>query len=269
MPIKDLTRRMRQTPRPAKPAPSPLPQADQARLEENLRARLAEQPGNGAAWQQLAALLTGRGRNGEAVEAFAKALAHGVPVAAICTPYALALSSAGRHAEAVELVAPVRARKPKDFALTNLLGVMLKRAGRHDEAIAMLKAAQKLEPKNASPWLNMGNAEEARGNYAAAAEAFQGALRLDPRNGELWRLLGRMQRALDNAAAARTSFLKAFEFQPKDQNTLNDLMGLLIDAGDIEAAIPIVARARQFRQGDRTLDVMHARMLLRLGRREE
>ena len=269
MPIKDLTRRMRQTPRPAKPAPSPLPQADQARLEESLRARLAEQPGNGAAWQQLAALLSGRGRHADAAEAFAKALAHGVPVTAICTPYALALSSAGRHQEAVELVAPVQARKPKDFALTNLLGVMLKRAGRHDEAIAMLKAAQKLEPKNASPWLNMGNAEEARGNYAAAAEAFQGALRLDPRNGELWRLLGRMQRALDNAAAARTSFLKAFEFQPKDQNTLNDLMGLLIDAGDIEAAIPIVARARQFRQGDRTLDVMHARMLLRLGRREE
>jgi len=246
---------MRQKPRPAKPAQTSLAPADQARLEETLRARLAEQPANGAAWQQLAALLAGTGRHGEAADAFAKALAHGVPVAAICTPYALALSAAGRHAEAAELVAPVQARKPKDFALTNLLGVMLKRAGRHDEAIATLKAAQRLEPKNPSPWQNLGNAEEARGNYAAAAEAFQGAVRLDPRNGELWRLLGRMQRVLNNAEAARASFLKAFEFQPKDQNTLQDLMGLLIDAGDIEAAIPVVARARQFRQGDRTLDV--------------
>ena len=70
---------MRQKPRPAKPAPSPLPQADQARLEESLRARLAEQPGNGAAWQQLAALLAGRGRHAEAADAFAKALANGVP----------------------------------------------------------------------------------------------------------------------------------------------------------------------------------------------
>jgi Flp pilus assembly protein TadD len=108
-------------------------------------------------------------------------VAHGVPVAAICTPYALALSSAGRHKEAAELVAPVHARKPKDFALTNLLGVMLKRAGRFDEAIATLKAAQKLEPKNASPWQNRGNAEEARGNYRGGGEAFQGAVRLDPR----------------------------------------------------------------------------------------
>ena len=88
---------MRQKPRPARPAPSPLPPADQARLEETLRARLAEQPANGAAWQQLAALLSGKGRHAEAADAFAKALAHGVPVAAICTPYALALSSAGRQ----------------------------------------------------------------------------------------------------------------------------------------------------------------------------
>jgi predicted O-linked N-acetylglucosamine transferase (SPINDLY family) len=260
---------MRQKPRPAKPAPSPLPPADQARLEETLRARLKEQPSNGAAWQQLAALLSGKGRHGEAAEAFGKAVAHGQPLAALITPYALALSNAGRHAEAAELVAPLQARKPKDFALANLLGVMLKRAGRIEEAVAMLETAKRLDPKSASPWQNLGNAEEARGNYAAAAAAFQGAVRLDPRNGELWRLLGRMQRALNDQAAARASFLKAFEYQPKDQNTLNDLMGLLIDAGDIEAAIPIVARARQFRQGDRGLDVMHARMLLRLGRREE
>lgn len=260
---------MRPQPRSTKPARLGPMAEDPARVEASLRARLAQGSGQGLVWQQLAALLAGTGRTGEAVEAFAQAVQHGVPVAAICSPYALALSALGRHQEAAELVAPVQARKPKDFALANLLGVMLKRAGRFDEAIATLKAAQKLDPKSASPWQNLGNAEEARGNYAAAAEAFQGAVRLDPRNGELWRLLGRMQRALNNAEAARASFLKAFEFQPKDQNTLNDLMGLLIDAGDIEAAIPVVARARQFRQGDRGLDVMHARMLLRLGRRDE
>jgi len=260
---------MRQKPRPAKAAPSPAKPVDEARLEESLRARLAEAPENGAAWQQLAAILAGKGRHGEAAEAFGKAVAHGQPLAALCTPYALALSNAGRHAEAAELVAPLQARKPKDFALANLFGVMLKRAGRIEEAVAILEFAKRLDPKNASPWQNLGNAEEARGNYAAAAAAFQGAVRLDPRNGELWRLLGRMQRALNDQAAARASFLKAFEYQPKDQNTLNDLMGLLIDAGDIEAAIPVVARARQFRQGDRGLDVMHARMLLRMGRREE
>lgn len=104
---------------------------------------------------------------------------------------------------------------------------------------------------------------------AAAVEAFREGVRLDPRNGEIWRLLGRMQRAIGDMAGARTSFEKASEFQPKDRNTLNDLMGLLIDQGDIAGAVPVVERARELNTGDRGLDVMHARMLLRLGRRED
>jgi predicted O-linked N-acetylglucosamine transferase (SPINDLY family) len=255
-------------PRPATRA-KPVNSTDIVRLEEDLRAKLAANPEDRDAWQQLAGILANSARSKDAVEAFAKAVALGAPVAPICTPYAIALSNLGRHQEAVDLVRPVQARKPKDFALTNLLGVMLKRAGRYDAAVAMLKAAQKLDPKSASPWSNMGNAEEARGDYAAAAEAFQGAVRLDPRNGEIWRLLGRMRRVLGDLSAARASFEKAFEFQPKDRNTLNDLMGLLIDLGDIAGAVPVVARARKFHQGDRGLDVMHARMLLRLGRRDE
>lgn len=259
--------------KPPRPRPvtraKPVNSTDLVRLEEDLRAKLAANPEDRDAWQQLAGILANSARSKDAVEAFAKAVALGAPVAPICTPYAIALSNLGRHQEAVDLVRPVQARKPKDFALTNLLGVMLKRAGRYDAAVAMLKAAQKLDPKSASPWSNMGNAEEARGDYAAAAEAFQGAVRLDPRNGEIWRLLGRMRRVLGDLSAARASFEKAFEFQPKDRNTLNDLMGLLIDLGDIAGAVPVVARARKFHQGDRGLDVMHARMLLRLGRRDE
>ena len=67
---------MRQQPRPAKAAPSPVKPVDQARLEESLRARLAEAPANGAAWQQLAGILAGKGRHAEAAEAFGKAVAH-------------------------------------------------------------------------------------------------------------------------------------------------------------------------------------------------
>jgi predicted O-linked N-acetylglucosamine transferase (SPINDLY family) len=273
---REAKRLMRKPNRPAKPPrtapaarPKPANQADSARLEEDLRARLAAEPEDKAAWQQLAGILANSRRPKEAVDAFAKAVALGAPIGPICTPYAIALSNLGRHKEAAELVAPVHARKPKDFALTNLLGVMLKRAGRLDEAAAMLQAAQKLDPKSASPWQNLGNVEEARGDYAAAAKAFQEGVRLDPRNGEIWRLLARMRRALGDVAAARAGFEKAFEFQPKDRNTLNDLMGLLIDQGDIAGAIPVVARARKFHAGDRGLDVMHARMLLRLGQREE
>ncbi|MCA3456569.1 MAG: hypothetical protein ING01_04875, partial [Rhodobacter sp.] len=153
------------TPRPVAAAGAkPAKPADLARLEQDLRARLAAKPEDKAAWQQLAGILANSARPKEAVEAFAKAVALGAPVGPICTPYAIALSTLGRHKEAAELVAPVQARKPKDFALTNLLGVMLKRAARFDEAAAMLKNAQRLDPKSASPWQNLGNVEEARGN---------------------------------------------------------------------------------------------------------
>jgi protein O-GlcNAc transferase len=267
---------MRKPNRSAKPPRSGLPAkakpaspTDLGRLEQDVRARLAAKPEDQAAWQQLGGILANSARPKDAVEAFAKAVALGAPIGPICTPYAIALSTLGRHKEAAELVAPVQARKPKDFALANLLGVMLKRAGRFDEAAAMLKNAQRLDPKSASPWQNLGNVEEARGNFAAAVETFREGVRLDPRNGELWRLLGRVQRVTGDMTGARASFEKAFEFQPKDRNTLNDLMGLLIDAGDIEGAVPVVARARKFHVGDRSLDVMHARMLLRLGRRDE
>ena len=267
---------MRKPNRPAKPprmpqaaSPRPISEAELPRIEAELRSRLAAKPEDMAAWQQLGAILANSGRQREAVDAFAKAVALGAPVAAFCAPYAIALSSLGRHQEAAALVAPVQARKPKDFALANLLGVMLRRAGSFDEAAQMLKTAQRLDPKSASPWQNLGNLEEARGNLTEAAEAFQQGVRLDPRNGELWRLLGRMRRALGDLAAARACFEKAFDYLPKERKVLNELMGLLIEQGDIAAAVSVVARARKFHKGDRGLDVMHARMLLRLGRREE
>lgn len=233
-----------------------------------LRDRLAAEPGNGLAWQQLAVLLAGSARPAEAAEAFARAVAAGVPAQAVAVPQALALSAVGQHEAAIEVIRPVQAKKPKDFALANLLGVLLKRAGRMDEALPVLETARKLDPRSLSPWQNIGNTQMLRGDFAAAIAAFQGALRIDPRNAELWRLLGNAQRAAGDVAAACLSLEKAFAFDPRDRDAAAVLANLLMAQKQPERALAVIARARQARPGDPLPTVLQARVELQLGRIE-
>jgi predicted O-linked N-acetylglucosamine transferase (SPINDLY family) len=239
------------------------------RQEAALRARLAEEPGSGQHWAQLAALLASTDRHIEAATAFDRAVAAGVPAAPLAIPQALALSAAGDHRRAAEVLRPVQARRPKDFALANTLGVMLKRAGLLDEAVQMLEHARRLEPRNVSPWQNLGNVQEARGDYASAAAAFAGGLRLDPRNAELWRLHGRVIRALGDDAAATASFEKAFALDPRNVEAAGLLIGTLADRRDWPRAEAVAARLRAARPGDPAAEVAAARIALRQGRLPE
>ncbi len=256
------------------PPPATRPAARQAapdldRQEAALRARLAERPGSGQHWAQLAGLLVQTGRNAEAAEAFGKAVAGGVPAGSIALPYALALSAAGRHAEAVEVLRPAQARKPKEFALANALGVMLKRAGRLDEAVGVLEAAKRIEPRNVSPWQNLGNVHELRGDFAAAAAAFAGGLKLDPRNAELWRLHGRVLRALDRHEEALPSFERAYNLDPRDPDAAATLASLLLDRREWARAEAVANKLRTARPGDPAADVLAARIPMRQGRTAE
>ena len=70
----------------------PTSSADVTRSEEDLRARVASKPDDKAAWQQLAGILANSRRPKEAVEAFAKAVALGAPVAPIMHPLESSLS---------------------------------------------------------------------------------------------------------------------------------------------------------------------------------
>jgi predicted O-linked N-acetylglucosamine transferase (SPINDLY family) len=249
--------------------PAPRQASDFARTESTLRERLAAQPTSGLHWQQLAGLLAGLSRHGDAAEAFANAVANGASAAALAIPWAMSLSATGRHAEAAEVLASAQARKPKDFALSNALGVMLKRAGRLEEAVATLEHAKRLDPRNLSPWQNLGNVHELRGDFAAAAAAFAGGLRIEPRNPELWRLHGRVLRALGELDGALSSFEKAASFDPRNRDVAGLLVGLLLDRGEFDRALAVAARLRAATPGDSVGQVMEARILLRRGRPEE
>ncbi len=250
----------------ARSAPGP---AELTQAEQSLRARLAEQPENGMAWQQLGTVLAQSGRQAEAAQAFATAIAHGASAQALALPQALALTAAGRHAEAAEVLIPAQARKPKEFALANTLGVCLKRAGRLEEAVPMLELARRLEPRNASPLQNLGNVHEARGDYPAAAAAFAAAVKLDPRNAELHRLLGRMLRATGETDQALAVLEKGFALDPKERDLGTLYISMLMDRGELEKAAAAIARLRAARPGDAGPEVMEARILSRQGKPEE
>ena len=238
-------------------APDPVKLQNQERV---LRARLAEQPRNAMAWQQLAGLLAQSGRPAEAADAFARATAAGASAQMLAAPHAMALSAAKRHDEAVAVLRPAHARKPKDSALANLLGVMLKRAGRFDEAVSVLEAARTLDSWNLSPWQNLGNVHDLRGDFEAAAAAFQGGLKIEPRNAQLWRLHGRARRGMNDLVGARDSLQRAFALDPRDRDAASLLVGVLLELKAPDAAVGVAATALEARPGDPAAEVLVARV---------
>lgn len=245
------------------------PRAAPAESEAELRRRVADQPGDAAAWQRLALLMAEGNRHVDAAEAFARAVAAGASATAIAMPYALALSRAGRPNEAVAVAAAAHARRPKDFELANLHGVMLKRAGRLKEAVPVLEGAARLERRSISPLQNLGNVHDLLGQFTAAAAAYAAALKLQPRHPELWRLHGRTLRNAGDLAAAAASLERAFALDPRDPNVVIDLGGTLVDMHETARALAILERGRQLRPEDPGLAVLEGRLLLRTGRRAE
>ena len=258
---------MQKRPAPVRAVPG---SADQdAGSVAGLQRRLAEDPGNAVALQQLAMHHAGAGRHAEAVALFARAIAAGASAVALAPPYALALSAIGRADDAIRVAAAAQAKKPKDFGLTNLLGVLLNRAGRPQDAVPVFEAAHKLEPRNTAPLQNLGNAYDRLGRSRDAAAAFQAGLRLQPRNAELLRLHGAASRKCGEMDAAIASLERAFAIEPRSQSVLADLVGTRIDRGEFDRGMDAIARARKARPGDAAIDLAEAHIHIRAGRNAE
>ncbi|TCZ51084.1 tetratricopeptide repeat protein [Roseicella aquatilis] len=237
--------------------------------EAELRQRLAEAPGRANDWQQLGQILAAAGRHAEAAEAFDRAIAAGASALPLTLPLAASLAASGQVARAVEVAAAAHARRPKEFLFANLLGVMLRRAGRPEEALAALQTARRLDPRAVSACQNLGNLFDQMGRFREAAAAYQAGLRIEPRNGTLHGLLGRMQRMAGDMPAAVASLERAMTFGPVTIDTLTSFAGALVEVGEEERALAAVARVRQAHPGDPLLDILEARIALRLGRRED
>ncbi|WP_165982388.1 tetratricopeptide repeat protein [Dankookia rubra] len=237
--------------------------------EPELRLRLGLAPDNAVLWQQLGQHCAASGRMAEAAEAFGKAIQAGASAIALAVPHAMALSGAGRAEEALAVARAAQAKRPKDVLLTNLLGIMQKRAGRLREAQATFEAARKLDPRAVSACQNLGNLHDQLGRFREAAAAYQAGLRIEPRNADLLRLLGRTLRTAGDHAAAVAAFERAMALGPPHLDLLTDLVGTLVDMGETDRAFGMIERGRKLRGGDPRVDILEARLALRLGRPEE
>ncbi|WP_431270116.1 tetratricopeptide repeat protein [Dankookia sp. P2] len=249
--------------------PAAATPAQPALSEAGLRLRLAMAPDNAAHWQQLGQHCAAAGRPAEAAEAFGRAKAAGASALALAVPHALALSDAGRAEEALAVALAAQAKRPKDFLLTNLLGIMQKRAGRLTEAQAAFEVARKLDPRAVSACQNLGNLHDQLGRFREAAAAYQAGLKIEPRNVHLLRLLGRTLRTGGDRKAAVVAFERALALGRPDLDLLTDLVGTLIDLGEHDRAFAVLERGRQLRGADPRVDILQARLTLRLGRPEE
>ncbi|MBK8174420.1 MAG: tetratricopeptide repeat protein [Rhodospirillales bacterium] len=255
--------------RPALAIREALRRKDFVAAESLLQQRLSDQPDDGVAWRDLALVLAAGGRPTEAVQAFASCVERGIDKNAVAFNYAAALSDAGENAHAERLLREVLSQRPRQFDLTNLLGVVLKRSGKLDEAIQFFEQARKLDGKSLSPWVNLGNTWLLLGNPRKAQDAFARVVRLAPKDPEHWRLLGVSQQRCGAVVEARRSFERGHTLNPRDTRVAGDLIEILIETGEFDKALALIARTRQLTPNDARFDIAEARVLRRLGRTDE
>jgi choline-sulfatase len=216
-----------------------------ARAEAAARAAVAAAPESRVGWQRLAAVLEARGRDEEAKEAYAAILRidpqAGAPLTALG---ALAERAGDVEGAAREYRRALAAPRPDPDAAWRLAALALE-GGREDEA------AQHLGPElqghgteTAEAALRLAAAERTTGRAAASMRRLRDAAREAP--GDL-----RVRLALAEALAAGG--------QPEDARVLT---AEALAAADRALQVAEPARRRQ-------LELLRARALLGLGRREE
>jgi tetratricopeptide (TPR) repeat protein len=126
---------------------------------------------------------------------------------------------------------------PSDPDGWNNLGMLHQRTGEFDSAEAAFRRALQINPQHAGVWLNLGDALRALGRLIEAEPAYRQSLQLDPTLANTWTNYGNLLGQLYRVAEARAAFERALALDPVLPEPLVNLAGLLIDAGEEQAAI--------------------------------
>ncbi len=148
--------------------------------EARLRELLADDPGNTAAWNNLASLLAEAGNTAEAEAAYRKAITLNPSFPDFHVNFAHFLKNAGRAGEAEAAFREAIALRPDDVNSHNHLGILLLDAGRADDAEGAFRAALALDSGFAEGSNNLGNALKAQKRLVEAEAAYREALALRP-----------------------------------------------------------------------------------------
>ncbi len=130
--------------------------------------------------QDLAGLLAGQQRAGDADVVYAAALGLTPDDPRLLLAYGEYLSSWWRPGEAEAVLRRGLRARPGDLAMMNQLGIVLATLGRMDEALALFRDVVAVNPANHAAWANLGCAMANEGAFEEALSYYHRAIRLKP-----------------------------------------------------------------------------------------
>lgn len=152
-----------------------------ARHEKDQRSSLGE----AAEAYELGIVLSGEGKQDQAIEQFKEALRLAPDDPLVHFGLALALEQKGDYAEAVKHCEESLRTTPDHPRKLYSLGLMLGKAGRNQEAAEHLAKLVQIEPENVSACTNLGLVLARQGKLDEALTHFTEALRLAPNDGQV------------------------------------------------------------------------------------
>jgi Flp pilus assembly protein TadD len=249
MPLPSWLRPRRSTAPPPAPT-SPRVQAafDAARAgdldgaEHALRAALAANPGEAAAWMGLGNVMLARGRPSDALDPLRKALALDPGFAPARMNAVQCLRALGRHDAAVDECHVLLAQDPAGPAAA-LLARTLGDAGRVEEATAAYESALDLSPEDAGLWCDYGELLRGAKREANAERALRRALALDASHPGTLNNLGLLLYEADRLVEAEALLLRAAAPADAPPQALANLANLRVAQNRVDEAIALSDRA--------------------------
>jgi tetratricopeptide (TPR) repeat protein len=154
------------------------------------------------------------------------------------------LQGAGRHGEAIDAFAEAIARDPSNPVAHLRAGQSNLQLGRVEMGIAHSRVAAAANPQGAVAWCNIALGQRKLGRNREARFAAKRAVTVDPRLADGWNALGLIEHDAGQLDAARVNFRRALEIDPDHAPSHLSVANLDQAEGRIEAALEGYSRAQ-------------------------
>jgi tetratricopeptide (TPR) repeat protein len=195
-------------------------------------------------------VLSSQGKIDEAAQEFQKAIALRPKFWGGYNDLGYALFTAGRHEQAAKAFEQVVALQPDSYIGFQQLGTIYQSLGDSRKAIDAYERSIAIRP-SFGVYSNLGVLHHMARDYQRAIDAYQLAIGLRPNAAVLYRNLGDSFTRAGRSEEGRTAYLKAvqlaekdLEVNPNDPRRLASLAVYLVKAGQPDAALRRLARAR-------------------------
>jgi Flp pilus assembly protein TadD len=192
-------------------------------IETLYRTTIAENPGCWMAHNNLGVALADRGKFGEAIPHYRKAIRLDDRNSAVHNNLGSALAAQGKVEEAISHYREAIRLDERNSAAHDNLGIALAAQGRFEAAISHFREAIRLDDENGAAHNNLGNALAAQGKVEEAISHFREAIRLDDENSKAHDNLGMALVRLGRVDEAIGEYEIVLRTRPDDAKTLNNI----------------------------------------------